>query len=149
MKKFLAYTLYTLLLSAVVCACSDDLDVQQVYGFDLETMPVPKKIKEGESAEIRCKIVREGEYAGTDYKIRYFLYDGAGELALDNGTRLTPNDLYPLDRLEFRLYYRSFSSDQHNFDVFIVDSHNQIVQKSFSFQNDGDDEKSEDSKDEE
>lgn len=43
MKKFLAYFLYTLLLSAIVCACSDDLDIQQAYSFDLVTMPVQKK----------------------------------------------------------------------------------------------------------
>lgn len=47
MKKTLAYFLYTLLLSAIVCACSDDLDVQQVYSFDLVTMPVQKKNRSG------------------------------------------------------------------------------------------------------
>ncbi|MDD3995707.1 MAG: TraQ conjugal transfer family protein, partial [Bacilli bacterium] len=53
MKKTLAYFLYTLLLGAIVCACSDDLDINQVYTFDLVCMPVQKKIVQGETAEIR------------------------------------------------------------------------------------------------
>lgn len=43
MKKFSAYFLYTLLLGAIVCACSDDMDINKVYAFDLVTMPVQKK----------------------------------------------------------------------------------------------------------
>ncbi len=62
MKKFLAYFLYTLLLSAIVCACSDDLDIHKVYTYDLVCMPVQKKIVQGETAEIRCQLVKEGEY---------------------------------------------------------------------------------------
>lgn len=34
-------------------ACSDDLDIRTHYVFDLETMPVQKKIIEGQTAEIR------------------------------------------------------------------------------------------------
>ena len=57
MKKTLAYFLYTLLLAAVVCACSDDLDIHQAYTYDLVCMPVQKKIVQGETAEIRCQLV--------------------------------------------------------------------------------------------
>lgn len=59
MRKFLAYFLYTLLLSAIVCACSDDLDVQQAYTYDLICMPVQKKIIQGETSEMRCQLVKE------------------------------------------------------------------------------------------
>lgn len=134
MKKFLAYFLYTLLLSAIVCACSDDLDVQQVYSFDLVTMPVQKKIVQGESAEIRCQLVKEGNYQQEQFFIRYFQVDGKGELRNDEGMVFLPNDLYPLNKTSFRLYYTSHSTDQQVIDVFIENSVGQVVQKTFSWQ---------------
>ena len=145
MKKFLAYFLYTLLLSAIVCACSDDLDIQQVYSFDLVTMPVQRKIVQGESAEIRCQLIKEGDYQQTKFFIRYFQPDGVGELRMDDGTVFLPNDLYPLDKTTFRLYYTSHSTDQQVIDVYIEDNFRQVVQKNFSWQNDsGDSEEQED-----
>jgi len=136
MKKILAYFLYTLLLSLVVCACSDDLDIQQAYSFDLVTMPVQKKIVQGETAEIRCELVKEGEYTQAKFFIRYFQPDGVGELRMDDGTVFLPNDRYPLDRTIFRLYYTSHSTDQQVIDVYIEDNFRQVVQKTFSWQND-------------
>ena len=145
MKKTLAYFLYTLLLSAIVCACSDDLDVQQVYSFDLVTMPVQKKIVQGESAEIRCQLVKEGNYDQAKFFIRYFQTDGKGELRLDDGRVLLPNDLYPLKKETFRLYYTSHCADQQVIDVYIEDNFGQVAQKNFSWQNDkGDEEDTED-----
>ena len=145
MKKTLAYFLYTLLLSAIVCACSDDLDVQQVYSFDLVTMPVQKKIVKGESAEIRCQLVKEGDYDQAKFFIRYFQTDGKGELRLDDERVLLPNDLYPLKKETFRLYYTSHCTDQQVIDVYIEDNFGQVAQKNFSWQNDkGDEEDTED-----
>ena len=140
MKKFSAYILYTLLLSAIVCACTDDLDIHKVYAFDLVCMPVQKKIVQGEVAEIRAQIVKEGNFQDTKFYIRYFQVDGKGELRLDNGTVLLPNDLYLLEKETFRMYYTSHSTDQQVIDVYIEDSHGQVVQKTFSFQNDRGDE---------
>lgn len=136
MRKCLSYILFTLLLSAIVCACSDDLDIQQVYSFDLVTMPVQKKIAEGETAEIRCTLTKEGNYEQAKFFIRYFQPDGLGELRMDDGTVFLPNDLYPLDRETFRLYYTSLGSDQQVIDVYIEDNFGQVVQKTFSWQND-------------
>ncbi len=136
MKKTLAYFLYTLLLGAVVCACSDDLDINQVYSYDLVCMPVQKKIVQGETAEIRCQLVKEGDYEQTQFYIRYFQTDGKGELRMDNGTVFLPNDRYPLDRTTFRLYYTSLCTDQQVIDVYIEDNFGQVVQRNFSWQND-------------
>ena len=136
MKKTAAYILYTLLLSAIVCACSNDLDINQVYTFDLATMPVQKKIVQNETAEIRCQLVKEGEYEQAKFFIHYFQPDGKGELRMDNGMVLLPNDRYPLDRTTFRLYYTSRSADQQVIDVYIEDNFGQVVQKTFSWQND-------------
>lgn len=145
MKKTLAYFLYTLLLGAIVCACSDDLDINQVYTYDLVCMPVQKKIVQGETAEIRCQLVKEGNYDQAKFFIRMFQTDGKGELRMDDGTVFLPNDLYPLDRTTFRLYYTSHLTDQQVIDVYIEDNFGQVVQKNFSWQNDsGDSEEQED-----
>ena len=121
-------------------ACSDDMDIHKVYAFDLVCMPVQKKIVQGEVAEIRCQIVKEGNYQDTKFFIRYFQVDGKGELKLENGTVLLPNDLYPLEKETFRMYYTSLCTDQQLIDVYIQDNHGQVVQKTFSWQNDKGDE---------
>jgi len=77
-------------------ACNDNLDIQQAYPFSIETLPVPKRLKVGETAEIRCRLVRGGYYQPTAYQIRYFQPDGKGKLEMDNGTVLLLNDLLPV-----------------------------------------------------
>ena len=75
MKKFRRYLALTVWVSAIVLmfvSCESDLDVKQVYSFGLETMPVQKKIANGETAEIRCMLLREGDYDQARYYIRYF-----------------------------------------------------------------------------
>ncbi len=136
MKKTVAYTLYTLLLSLVACACSDELDIKQAYSFELTTMPVQKKIIQGETVEIRCQLIKEGNYDNAKFFIRYFQPDGEGELRLDDGRILLPNDLYPLKKETFRLYYTSHCTDQQVIDVYIEDNFGQVVQKTFSWQDD-------------
>lgn len=130
-----------LMLTGVMClvACNSKLDVQQVYEFDMATLPVQNKIVMGDEAEIRCELIREGEYQETAYYIRYFQPDGKGQLRLEDGTVLLPNDLYPLEKEEFRLYYKSLSTDQQTINVYIVDSHGQTIQKTFSFNNESQD----------
>lgn len=132
MKKLFLAALAAL---GLLSSCDKELDVQQAYKFELETMPVQKRIAVGETAEIRCTLVREGEYADARYTIRYFQPDGHGELRLDDGTLFAPNDRYPLERFSFRLYYTSHSDDQQTVDVYIEDNMGQLVQRSFTFQN--------------
>ena len=62
---------------------------------------------------------------------------------MDDGTLLLPNDRYPLDRTTFRLYYTSRSTDQQVIDVYIEDNFGQVVQKTFSWQNENGDNKEE------
>ena len=109
---------YIMASLVLVCACNDGLDIQQAYPFTVETLPVPKKLKVGETAEIRCQLVRSGYYQPTTYQIRYFQPDGKG----------------------FRLYYTSASTDQQTIDIYIIDSFGQMQQLSFSFNNDSSEE---------
>lgn len=140
-KMFETIFVLGLMLVGVMCvvACNSKLDVQQVYEFDMATLPVQNKIVAGEEAEIRCELVREGVYQETEYYIRYFQPEGKGQLRLEDGIILLPNDLYPLEKEVFRLYYKSMSTDQQTIDIYIVDSHGQTIQKTFSFNNESQD----------
>ena len=101
---------YIMASLVLVAACNDGLDIQQAYPFTVETLPVPKKLKVGETAEIRCQLVRGGYYQPTTYQIRYFQPDGKGKLEMDDGTVFLPNDLYPLEKETFRLRLTFISS---------------------------------------
>lgn len=138
MKKIIRNILmgvYLLGAMLLVFSCDDKLDVQQVYPFTVTTMPVQKRIKIGETAEIRFQLNREGYYEETKYFIRYFQPDGKGTLRMVDGTVFLPNDLYPLPGETFRLYYTSASTDQQQIDVYIEDSFGQVVQLTFAFNN--------------
>ncbi|SBW00868.1 DUF3872 domain-containing protein [uncultured Dysgonomonas sp.] len=135
-KTFFGITVWLAAIMLLALACSSDMDINKVYAFDLVCMPVQKKIVQGEVAEIRAQIVKEGNFQDTKFYIRYFQVDGKGQLQLENGTILLPNDLYLLEKETFRMYYTSHSTDQQVIDVYIEDNHGQVVQKTFSFQND-------------
>jgi hypothetical protein len=134
-RKFLGITAWLAAIMLLILACSDDLYIRTRYLFDLETMPVQKRIIENETAEIRCRIIKEGNYQENSFYIRFFQPDGQGSLRLDDGRILSPNDLYLLKNEVFRLYYTSECTDQQSIDIYIVDSFGQTVQKTFSWQN--------------
>jgi len=138
MKKILnTIWVMGLLTLAVFClsACDRELDVQQSYPFTVETMPVQKDIVKGQTAEIRCMLKWEGNFADTRYTIRYFQPDGKGTLRMDNGAVFKPNDRYPLTKDVFRLYYTSLSADRQTIDVYVEDSFGRVQQLTFSFNN--------------
>ncbi len=146
-KSFFGITAWLVAMMLLALACNDDMDINKVYAFDLVCMPVQKKIVQGEVDEISCQIVKEGDYLDTKFFIRYFQPDGIGELRLDDGRVLQPNDLYPLKKETFRIYYTSHCTDQQVIDVYIEDNHRQVVLKTFSFQNDKGEEDTEDGDD--
>ena len=89
MKKILALAVWIAALGLLCASCDNGLDIPQAYTFSLETMPVQKRISVGETAEIRCTLVRAGRYDGARYTIRYFQPDGRGELRMDDGTAVS------------------------------------------------------------
>lgn len=124
-----------LMLAGFCLSCCDrTLDVQPAFHFEVETMPVRKEIALGETAEIRCFLKSEGDFADTRYTIRYFQPEGESELRL-NGIVFEPNDRYPLENKSFRLYYTSLSTDRQLIDIYIEDNHGQLQQFSFDFNN--------------
>lgn len=133
MRRIASYIIYTILIACIACACSDDLDIRQGYGFEVTYLPVPKKVKKGETVEIRCQLIRSGRYENTTYKLRYFQPDGIGELKMDDGTVFLPNDYYDLTKEEFRLYYTSQSEDQQVINIYFFDNFGNSQTLSFSF----------------
>lgn len=124
--------------AALFCSvsCNDELEVQQAYEFTVETMPVPKELTKGETAEIRCELKRSGEFADALYTIRYFQFDGEGTLSLNNNLVLLPNDRYLLEDEQFRLYYTSECEESQNFVVVVEDNFGQSCELEFDFQHD-------------
>ena len=114
-------------------SCTPELAVRQDYSFSLSTLPVQKDIVKGAVAEIRCALSAEGDFKDTRYTIRYFQPDGKGELRLEDGTLLSPNDRYLLMQKEFRLYYTSHSTDRQTIDVYVEDNFGQKKELHFSF----------------
>lgn len=143
MKIKIITLLAVVLTGLFLTSCDDKIEVQQAYDFSLTTMPVQKRIKQGETAEIRLQLHKSGNYKETEFFISYFQPDGRGSLRMDDGTVFAPNDFYPLKRETFRLYYTSETTDQQQIDVYVYDSFGQRVDLSFSFQNDSDKENEE------
>lgn len=145
MRKKILNTIWVMGVLALagfcLSACDHELDIQQAYPFTVETMPVQKHITKGQTAEIRCTLKKEGNFADTHYTIRYFQSDGKGRLKMDDGTVFKPNDRYPLTKEEFRLYYTSASTDQQTIDVYVEDNFGQTVKLSFEFNSQRDEEK--------
>ncbi|WP_236263823.1 DUF3872 domain-containing protein [Dysgonomonas sp. Marseille-P4677] len=123
------------MLAAIACACSDDINIRQDYEFTVTHLPVPKRLQVNEVAEIRCTLHREGEYDDTQYFLRYFQYDGKGELWMDGESPFLPNDTYRLKNRTFRLYFRSHSEDAHNIEVVFFDNLGKEYPLSFTFNN--------------
>ena len=116
-------------------SCSDDLDVQQSYPFAIEVMPYADKIANGETVELRMTIVPEGNYTNTLYTIRYFQYEGKGELKLVDGQTLVNNDRVLLESQEFRLNYTAKSADSHELLITIEDNYGTKWEQTFEFNN--------------
>lgn len=115
-------------------ACSRELDVEQVYPFTIETMPVPKEVQSGKTVEIRCTLSAQGDFKDTHYTLRYFQYDGVGTLRIGTkGSPLIPNDRYPIPKGEFRLYYTSRSKERQSLELVFEDNHGQSQTMTLKF----------------
>lgn len=136
MKKFPAYFLYTLLLSAIVCACNNDLDIRQAYGYSVETLPLPKSLKKGQSVDLEFSIVREGYYDGTSYKFRYFQSEGEGLLSDEKGSIIPMNRFQPIVSDDFVLKYVCLSEEQQQLDFVFEDNFGQRVDYTITFGSD-------------
>jgi len=130
----IALSLAILIGSFTLISCDkEELDIQKDFPFEVKVMPVPTDIANGNTVEIRITVQRSGNYAGTQYFIRYFQYDGQGTLQYGDELAYQPNDLYSLPAEQFRLYYTSQSVVSQSFDIWISDNFGNEKQVSFQF----------------
>lgn len=142
MKKWLTSLgtfLFSLIgLCGIIClsGCEKEvLDVQEIFPFEINVMPVPKDIAMGETVEIRFSIISNGNFSGNKYYLRYFQNEGQGMLRYFNNKPYLPNDSYFIAEKEFRLYYTSQAMVSQEFDVWIADSFGNEKQVTFQFKN--------------
>jgi hypothetical protein len=111
------------MLGLLITSCQeDDPDIRQNFPFEVKVMPVPGELSLNETAEIRVSILTEGNFSGTQYAIRYFQFEGKGDLQYGGEPAYLPNDLYYLPKKDFRLYYTSKSEESHRFSIRISDN---------------------------
>lgn len=134
--NLLKYSYILVLLGIIFNSCQDnDLEMKQNFPFEVRVMPVPTKIKEGETVEIRVSIETESNFSDTKYSIRYFQFEGNGKLQRYSDEPYLPNDEYILPEKQFRLYYTSQSSESHQFSIWIKDSFSNEKRIDFEFDN--------------
>ena len=130
---------FIILLAVFVCSvlltsCErNELKIQQNYPFEVQVMPVPKEVGNGQTVEVRITIERSGNFHDTEYFIGYFQFDGQGTLRYYDEPPYMPNDLYLLPQTQFRLYYTSQSTVSQSFDIWIMDNFGNEKQVSFQF----------------
>ena len=130
---YLMLAILTASISLVSCSKDDELEIQNDFPFEVNVMPIPKDVSNGQTVEIRITIQRSGNFTDTQYHLRYFQFDGQGLLRYYDEPRYLPNDLYPLPAEQFRLYYTSTSTVSQSFEVWISDNFGNEKQISFQF----------------
>ena len=134
MKNLLVYiTVFVFFFGLFsINSCNDGLEIMNDYEFTVTHLPVPKRLKTGETAEIRFELERSGRYSGARYYVRYFQTDGAGILMFD-GSALIPNDSYELKKESFRMYYTSQCEEQQAIEMTFYDNFGNRCDLTFTF----------------
>ena len=119
----------------VSCDSSDTVEVHKKLPFEVAAMPVPTTVVTGQVIEIRLTILRNDNYTGAKFSLRYFQYAGSGILKYNAEPPFRPNDLYPIPSKEFRIYYTASGEASQTFDIWIVDNFGNERKISFQFTN--------------
>jgi hypothetical protein len=121
-----------MLIACIVCACNDSLDIVQDYGYRVETLPLPKKIKQSETVALEFSIVREGYYKEAAYRFRFFQSEGEG-LLIHKGKAVPVNRFQDISADNFVLTYQSFCDDQQQLDFFFENTFGRRVEYPVAF----------------
>ncbi len=116
------YFILPILLAMLLGACSREVDVQEVYPFEVELMPYHQDATKGQAVEVRCKLTPQKLFVTRKYYIRKFQRSGKGCLLLNvGGVELADNDNYDLAVGDFRLYYTPEEGNQHTLELVVSD----------------------------
>jgi hypothetical protein len=131
-KRALALMTWLAAIMLLALACNDSLDIVQDYGFRIETLPLPKKLKQGETVDLEFSIVRKGYYKETAYKFRYFQSEGEGLLSY-KGKTVPMNRFQDIDSDNFVLVYQSLSENRQQLDFVFESNFCRRVEYAVSF----------------
>ncbi|MDE7074653.1 MAG: DUF3872 domain-containing protein [Odoribacter sp.] len=128
---------YVILLLCIIgyFGCSSHLDIRQDYKFEIEMLPIPKKLQREEMVALEFAIIREEVFRDTRYSFRYFQSDGKGVLMNDKGEQYVMNRYYPLNADVFKMLYRSKCTEGQTLDFVFMDNFGLTVEYSVAFQN--------------
>jgi hypothetical protein len=113
-------------LVGIVGVYNDLLDIVQDYGYRIETLPLPKRIKQGKTVALEFSIIREDYYKEAAYRFRYFQNEGEGILSYQ-GRAMSRFQNVPSD--DFVLYYRLECDEQQLLDFVLVESTSPLNQR--------------------
>ncbi len=87
---YVLLAILTASVSLVSCSKDDELEIQNDFPFEVNVMPVPKDVANGQTVEIRITIQRTGNYSNTQYFLRYFQFDGQEHCNTTMNRRISP-----------------------------------------------------------
>ena len=64
---YIFLAILTASVTLVSCSKDDELEIQNNFPFEVNVMPVPKDVANGQTVEIRITIQRTGNYSNTQY----------------------------------------------------------------------------------
>lgn len=123
-----------LYLLVLLCSCTDSLTIKQDYDYKINTLPVPKKIRDGQTVPVEFMIEREAVFNKAVYSFRYFQTDGTGKLTDDKGQPFTVNRFYTLHTDAFTLLYTSHCEETQTLDFVFTDNFGNEKEYRISFQ---------------
>jgi hypothetical protein len=131
-KRAFALITWLAAIMLLALACSGRLDIVQDYGYHVETLPLPGKLRQGETIDLEFSIIRDGYYTGTRYKFRYFQSKGQGILSY-KGEAVPVNRFRDIEADNFVITYQSLCDDTQKLDFVFEDSSGSRVEYSISF----------------
>jgi hypothetical protein len=140
MKRAFALMTWSAAIMLLTLACNDSLDIVQDYGYRIETLPLPKKIKQDETVVLEFSIVREGYYTGTAYRFRYFQNEGEGLLSY-RGKTVPMNRFQNISTDNFVLTYQSLCDEQQELSFVFENNFGRRVEYIVAFSGESEDKK--------
>jgi hypothetical protein len=106
----------------------------------VETLPLPKKIKQGETVALEFSIVREGYYKEATYRFRFFQSEGEGVLSY-GGKAIPVNRFQDISADNFVLTYQSLCDEQQKLSFVFENNFGRRVEYIVAFSGESEDKK--------
>jgi hypothetical protein len=116
-------------------SCGKEIEINQSFDFELVVLPFRTEATFGVPTEMRFEIRPiGGQYVGTKYFARYFLFSSEGLFTDEENRAFFPNDVYEIQSKVFRLYYTPNAGTSHEIEVVFFDNfgHEKLFMTTFT-----------------